>query len=97
MQAQLRRYRIRDDQLAQFTTEWREVVVPLRARFGFRARGWAAPDSGEFVWVLEHEGDREGFEQADAAYYASDARKAVRPDPARLVEEAHHTWLEPVP
>ena len=96
MQAQLRRYRIHDGQLDRFAAEWKGAVVPLRERFGFRTHAWVGIDSDEFVWVLEHDGDRDTFEAADAAYYASDARRAVRPDPARLVVEAHHTWLEPV-
>lgn len=96
MQAQLRRFRIRHGQLDQFVSEWRGVVVPLRERFGFRTQGWVAVDTDEFVWLLEHDAGREEFERADEEYYSSDARKAVSPDPARLVEEAHHTWLDAV-
>jgi hypothetical protein len=55
-------------------------------------RGWLVHDSDEFIWLLDHQG-HESFEAADAAYYASSQRAALDPDPARLVQEAHHDWV----
>ena len=96
MTAQLRRYRIQSGRLQQFAVEWRDGVVPLRERYGFRGRGWLVEGGDEFVWLLEHE-NRESFEAADSAYYASAERQALRPDPARLVDEERTDWLRAVP
>ena len=95
MAVQLRRYRITSGQAEQFAREWRDHVAPLRVSFGFQVRGWLVKDSDEFVWLLEHR-DEESFEAADAAYYASEKRQAVHPDPARLIDEARKDWVSVV-
>ena len=95
MTVQLRRYRIESGRAEQFAQEWRDSVAPLRERHGFRVKGWLVDDSDEFIWLLEHH-DRESFEAADAAYYASAQRQAVRPDPARLIDEARKDWVSVV-
>ena len=95
MAVQLRRYRITSGHAEQFAGEWREHVAPLRESFGFRVSGWLVEDSDEFVWLLEHD-DRESFDAADAAYYASAQRQAVQPDPARLIAEARKDWVSVV-
>lgn len=92
MQAQLRIYRITPGQAGQFAAEWQAAVRPLREAFGFRVRGWVSEETDEFIWLLEHD-DRASFERADAAYYASEARQQVSPDPARLVEDAADRWV----
>ena len=92
MSAQLRRYRIAAGQAQQFAREWRAGVAPLREQFGFQVTGWLVDGTDEFVWLLRHD-ERESFEVADAAYYASAERAALDPDPARLIEEAHHDWV----
>ena len=92
MQAQLRTYRITHGKAGQFAAEWGAAVRPLREEFGFRVRGWLSEETDEFIWLLEHD-DRASFERADAAYYASEARRQVSPDPARLVENAVDRWV----
>lgn len=92
MKSQLRRYRILTGQADQFAREWRDTVAPLRERHGFHVKGWLVVESDEFVWLLEHE-DRQSFEAADAAYYSSAERHALRPDPARLIADARKDWV----
>jgi hypothetical protein len=92
VQAQLRRYRIRAGHAGQFAAEWRAAIAPLREKFGFHQKGWLIESEDEFVWLLEHD-DRESFDAADAAYYASAERRAVSPDPARLIAEARADWV----
>ena len=92
MTTQLRRYRIQPGRAEQFAQEWRGEVAPLRERHGFRVKGWLVDESDEFVWLLEHD-DRESFNAADAAYYASAERQAMSPDPARLVDDARSDWV----
>jgi NIPSNAP len=94
MSVQLRRYRIAPRRVAQFAEEWRRGVVPLRQRYGFEIQGWVVDATDEFIWVLRHS-DRDSFDAADAAYYRSSERAALDPDPARLIEAAHHDWVTP--
>ena len=96
MKAQLRMYTAKEGELETFVREWRSGVVPLRQAFGFRIEGaWVLPEERKFVWIVSYDGP-EGFEARDRAYYASDARKTLSPDPARLLEETRHWLLESV-
>ena len=85
MAVQLRVFRITRGQARRFADEWRATVLPLREAFGFRITASFVADADDlFIWLLEHQGD---FEAADAAYYESDERAALEPDPGRLIEE----------
>ncbi len=82
MEYQIRRYHIAEGKLDEFIDAWKAGVVPLRKRFGFRFHGaWPIEESSEFVWVISHDGE-EGFATADAAYYESEERRHLSPDPA---------------
>ena len=92
--SQLRVYRIAEGELEGFTREWREHVVPLREAQGFRVDGaWTDPETNGFLWVISHDGD---FAAADASYFASDERKSLDPDPARLIESSETRMMQPV-
>ena len=70
--------------------EWHEHVRRLRLAHGFTIAGpWVGEDGTTFVWILGHDGD---FETADAAYYDSDERRALDPDPARHLAYTK-TWF----
>ena len=85
MEYQLRRYRIAPGKLDEFIGVWKAGVVPLRERFGFQVHSaWSIEESSEFVWVISHDGP-EGFDAADAAYYASEERRRLSPDPAEHI------------
>jgi hypothetical protein len=74
--------------------EWHEHVRRLRLAQGFTISGpWVGEDGETFAWVLGHDGD---FEAADQAYYESDERRAVQPDPARHIERTE-TWFMRTP
>jgi NIPSNAP len=86
MELVLRTYTIRPGAMDAWLEEWREHVVPLRRRLGFEVLGaWAGEDT--FTWLLGYEGPG-GIEAANAAYYASQERAALDPDPARHIAEA---------
>jgi hypothetical protein len=89
---QLREYTIEDGHLDEFVREWREHVLPLRVSLGFSVLGpWVERDANRFVWLIGHDGD---IEAANEAYSESDERKAMDPDPARLILETRTVWLE---
>ena len=92
MRFQLREYVIADGELDAFVDEWRERVLPLRLSLGFSVLGpWVERDANRFVWIIGHDGD---IEAANEAYSTSDARKAMDPDPARLIVDQRTIWLE---
>ena len=93
MRFQLREYTIEEGRLDDFVREWREVVLPLRVSLGFSVLGpWIEREANRFVWIVGYDGD---VEAANEAYYESDQRKAMNPDPARLLAGAPRTaWLE---
>jgi hypothetical protein len=92
MQFQLREYTIEDGRLDDFVAEWRKLVLPLRVSLGFGVLGpWVEREASRFVWVVGYDGD---IRSADAAYYSSAERQAMDPDPARLVVESRHVWLD---
>ena len=96
MTSQLRMYRAKEGELEAFIDEWRTKILPLRRKFGFRVDGaWSIPATGEFIWIITYEGP-EGFEARDTAYYASAARKAVSPDPARHLAHTDTRLMTPV-
>ncbi len=85
MEYQLRRFRIAPGKLDEFIDAWKAGVVPLRKRFGFQIHGaWSIGESNKFVWVIRYDGP-EGFDAADAAYYASEERRRLSPDPAEHI------------
>lgn len=85
---ELRDYRIAEGSLDDFVAEWRSGIVPLRRELGFTIeRVWTVRDESRFVWLLAYPGDWSEFEAANERYYASPARAALDPDPARLIEE----------
>lgn len=88
MEYQLRQFRIAPTKLDEFIDAWIVGVVPLRERFGFQIHGaWSIAESNEFVWVIGYDGP-EGFDAADAAYYASEERRRLSPDPAQYIARA---------
>jgi hypothetical protein len=99
MEYELRRNRIRAGATDDFLAAWLPQVPPLRRRFGFRFVGaWvgrADDDRDELVWILGYDGD-DGFDAADARYYASPERAAFAPDPAQWFETSDHVRLRSV-
>ena len=92
MHFQLREYTIEPERLDDFAREWRELVLPLRVSLGFGVFGpWVERGASRFVWIVGYDGD---IRAANDAYYASPERAAMDPDPARLVVESRHVWLE---
>ena len=92
MKFQLREYTIEDGRLDDFVREWRELVLPLRVSMGFSVLGpWIEPAASRFVWIVGFDGD---IVAANEAYYASERREAMQPDPARFLVEARTVWLE---
>ena len=92
---ELRVYTVRPGEMEAWLAEWRAQVYPLRTKLGFQVVGaWTARED-RFIWMLEYVGN-ETFDAADAAYYASEERKSMQPDPARHLEKTEYYRLRPV-
>ena len=90
MTIQLRRYVIQKDRMDAFLKVWRESIVPLRHKHGFRVTGaWITQDRNEFVWLVTHDGD---FAAAEARYYASPERGAISPSPSGSIAKSEVTF-----
>ena len=88
MVIQIRIYKIHAGRMGEWLTGWGNSIVPLRRKFGFEVVGaWVNRESNRFVWVLSLPAS-EDWDSRDRAYYASEERRAFRPDPANCVAEA---------
>jgi len=95
MITQLRRYTINRGKMDEFLEAWKNGVLPLRTKAGFRVEGaWVVRERNEFVWVMTYDGD--DWEARDKAYYASPERAALNPDPALFIARADKWFVTPV-
>jgi hypothetical protein len=95
MTTELRDYVIADGHLDDFVNAWRDGVLPLRERLGFRIEGaWTIPSQRRFVWILSHEAPALEWEAVNEAYYNNPERAALDPDPAQWIEEARQALVE---
>jgi hypothetical protein len=96
MRLQLRTYTINKGALEQFVAEWRGQLVPLREKLGFTVlEAYTVPATNQFVWVMGYDGAL-SWEDADRAYFESPERKAMDPNPGRLIARMEHEFIERV-
>ncbi len=96
MEYQIRRYRIEAEKMDEFVALWRDEVVPLRERRGFKVHGaWVIEDSNEFLWIIGYNGP-EGIAAGNEAYYASEERRSMDPDPAQFILDGDHDFARRV-
>ncbi len=96
MTIQLRTYTIRPGSMEQWVIEWKEQVKPLREKLGFAIQGaWTVPETSQFVWIMAYNGPKK-WEDLDAAYFTAPERKAMDPNPARLIEKMEERFIAPV-
>ena len=96
MELVLRIYEIRPGEMEAWLEEWRAHVLPLRQRLGFELLGaWVSDEESTFTWLLGYDGP-DGLSAANTAYYASPARAALDPDPARHIASARQLAVRAV-
>lgn len=93
MAVQLRIYTINRGALQTFAEEWRKSIYPLRVKIGFRIiDAWTVEATNQFIWLMAYDGP--DWEAKDQAYFQSDERRAMVPDPARLIARMEHYFIE---
>lgn len=96
MTTQLRTYTIQPGAMDQWVIEWKEKVKPLREKLGFEIkRAWVIPETSQFVWIMAYNGSK-NWEDLDAAYFTAPERKAMDPNPARLIEKMEERFIDPI-
>jgi hypothetical protein len=96
MISQLRVYVINRERLDDFVAAWASGVYPLRRRHGFEIpHVWINRERNEFIWVLTCAGP-ERWEDMEAAYYNSQERAALDPDPRQYIAQANQWFISPV-
>ena len=96
MEYRLRIYEVKPGEMSAWIDEWARLIRPLREKLGFQVlSAWASEEANTFVWLLGYDGP-DGYEAADAAYYASPERAAIRPDPARYLASTRQLVVKPV-
>ena len=96
MREQVRIYTINKGGLQQFVAEWNEKIRPLREKLGFRIlSAWTLEATNQFIWVQRYEGEKT-WEEQDQAYFASEERRTMDPDPARLIARMEQYFADPV-
>jgi hypothetical protein len=98
---QLRIYTINQGALQQFAKEWNNQIRPLREKLGFKVLGaWTVASTNQFVWIMGYDGSG-SWEELDKAYFNSDERLAMDPNPARNIARMEEysmdtvLWVQP--
>src|SRR4030095_10152256 len=92
-QTQIRIFTINKGKMNIFLEAWQKGVYPLRIKSGFKIEGaWVVKEKNKFIWILSYEGP-EGFEAKDSAYYGSQARTILKPDPAEYIADAEKYFI----
>lgn len=72
---QLRRYKIADGKLPEFTGWLHSTLIPVRVGFGFRVEFQLVDrEASEFIWCVSLEGDQQTFLQIQEQYNSSPER-----------------------
>lgn len=94
MEYQLRIYEVKDGQMEAFLGVFPAVVEARRA-VGFEVLGaWTIPEKNQFIWIV---GAEHGIEATAERYYASEQRRAIEPEPAKLLETIDNRTMVAVP
>ena len=93
---QIRIFTINKGKMEAFVDAWTKGVYPLRIKSGFTIDGaWVVQEKNKFIWLLSSDGS-ESFQAKDSAYYASQGRAAINPDPAQYIADVESYFLKPV-
>jgi len=94
MEYQLRIYEMKDGQMDAFLGISPSVVEARRA-VGFNVIGaWVIPQDNQFIWIV---GAENGIEATFEKYYASELRRAIEPEPAKLLQTIETRTMVAVP
>jgi len=83
---QLRQYIVKDGKWDEFIAIFSEVT-DARTAAGFEVVGvWTVSEENRFIWIVSTD-HPDGIEGASEVYYQSEERRAISPEPAKLLAE----------
>jgi len=90
---QIRIFTINKGKMNEFLSAWQKGVYPLRIKNGFKIEGaWVVREKNKFIWILSYDGP-DDFEAKDSAYYASQTRITLKPDPADYIADSEKYFI----
>jgi hypothetical protein len=90
---QIRIFTINKGKMNEFLSAWQKGVYPLRIKSGFKIEGaWVVQEKNKFIWILSYDGPGD-FEAKDSAYYASQSRTTLKPDPANYIADSEKYFI----
>lgn len=93
---QLRIYTVKKGLLEDWAKKWRDLVVPLRLKFGFEiGDAWLDHERSQFIWLISYRGE-DTFEEANDRYWTSPEREALGLDPAQYLVDREVRVVKPV-
>jgi hypothetical protein len=96
MPVQLRIYSITPGGLQQFAKEWQEKIRPVREKVGFSIpSAWTVEETNQFIWFMQYDGPN-AWEDQDQLYFGSEERRAMNPNPARLITKMEQYFVAAV-
>jgi hypothetical protein len=92
---QLRRYKIADGKMPDFTSWLNSTLIPVRESFGFRVEFQLVDrEASEFIWCVSLDGDEENFLKIQEQYNESPQRaKAVETMP-KCIDSMQISFVE---
>jgi NIPSNAP len=91
---QVRIFTINKGKMNEFLSAWQKGVYPLRIKNGFKIEGaWVVQEKNKFIWILSYDGP-DGFEAKDSAYYASQGRTTLKPDPVDYIADSEKYFID---
>lgn len=93
---QLRQYVVKDGKWDEFIAIFSEVT-DARTATGFEVVGvWTVPEENRFIWIVSTD-HPDGIEGASEVYYHSEQRRAISPEPAKLLAEISTLTMTALP
>jgi len=93
--SQLRIYTIVPDTAEEWVRLFHAHIVPLRRQYGFSVdASYLSDDRTRFCWVASHDCP-DGWEAAEAAYYASPERSSLPFDTSAYITGHDVTMVQP--
>ena len=93
---QLRQYVVKDGKWDELIAIFPEIT-DARTAAGFEVVGvWTVPEENRFIWIVSTD-HPDGIEGASEAYYHSEERRAISPEPANLLAEISTLTMTALP
>ena len=93
---QLRQYAVKDGKWDEFIAIFSDVT-DARTAAGFEVVGvWTVQEENRFIWIVSTD-HPDGIAGASGVYYHSEQRRAISPEPSKLLAEISTLTMTALP